>query len=156
MRVVVQRVSGASVSFEDPAGGPVRRAIGKGLVLLLGVGPDDTPADAQHLAAKVAALRIFADDEGRFNRALLDVGGEALVVSQFTLYADASRGRRPSFIHAAEPEQANRLYETFAGALRDQGVPTSTGSFGARMTVSLDNDGPVTLVLSTDAWPTQL
>ena len=156
MRVVVQRVSAASVSFEDPAGRPERRAIGKGLVLLLGVGPDDTPADAQHLASKVATLRIFPDDEGRFNRALGDIGGEALVVSQFTLYADTSRGRRPSFIRAAEPEQANLLYETFAGALRGLGVPTSTGSFGARMTVSLDNDGPVTLALSTDLWPTQV
>jgi D-tyrosyl-tRNA(Tyr) deacylase len=156
MRVVVQRVSAASVSFEDAAGRPERRAIGKGLALLVGVGPDDTPAEAQQLAAKVAALRIFADDEGRFNRALLEIGGEALVVSQFTLYADTSRGRRPSFIRAADPDHANRLYETFAQDLRDQGVPTTTGSFGARMTVSLDNDGPVTLVLSTEPWPTQI
>jgi D-tyrosyl-tRNA(Tyr) deacylase len=152
----VQRVSSASVSFADSSGRLERRAIGQGLVLLLGIGPEDTPAGAAQQAAKVAALRIFADDEGRFNRSLLEVGGAALVVSQFTLYADARRGRRPSFIGAADPDQANRLYEAFADALRTPAVPVVTGSFGARMTVSLDNDGPVTLVLSTDQWPTQI
>ncbi|MBO0709363.1 MAG: D-tyrosyl-tRNA(Tyr) deacylase, partial [Candidatus Dormibacteraeota bacterium] len=113
-------------------------------------------ADAERLADKVATLRIFADAEGRFNRSLEDVGGAALVVSQFTLYADATRGRRPSFISAAPPELATRLVDRFAERLRERGVPTRTGRFGAHMTVTLANDGPVTLVLSTEPWETRI
>lgn len=152
----MQRVSSAAVSFEDADGHHHRRTIDRGLAILLGVGPTDTAEDAQTLAAKVAALRIFADPEGRMNLSLTDVEGETLVVSQFTLFADINRGRRPSFITAAEPELANRLYEAFAAALRAEGVVVTTGSFGAHMTVSIDNDGPVTLVLSTDPWDTKI
>ncbi|HEX6548499.1 MAG TPA: D-aminoacyl-tRNA deacylase, partial [Candidatus Dormibacteraeota bacterium] len=108
------------------------------------------------LAAKVANLRIFPDDSGKSNRSLLDVHGEALVVSQFTLYADLSRGRRPSFADAGDPTRAAALYEAFASALTDQGVRTQTGSFGAHMLVTIENDGPVTLVLATDAWSPNL
>ena len=152
MRLVLQRVSRASVSWGDQ-----RREIGKGLAILLGVGPDDDRQQAERLAEKVANLRIFADEDGRTNLSLKDVSGQALVVSQFTLYADTSRGRRPSFIRAGDPAEAERLYEHFATHLRtEHGIPTETGSFGAHMTVSLDNDGPVTLALSTDDWPTRV
>jgi D-tyrosyl-tRNA(Tyr) deacylase len=121
------------------------------------VGPGDDIKNADRLADKVANLRIFADDEGRTNRSLIDVGGEALVVSQFTLYADTSRGRRPSFIRAGDPKQAEALYEHFAEQLESaHGIPTKKGSFGANMTVSIENDGPVTLALSTDDWPTSV
>jgi D-aminoacyl-tRNA deacylase len=155
MRVVVQRVSRASVSWED--GGRTRREeIGRGLAVLVGAGPEDDPSHADRLADKVAQLRIFPDGEGRFNLSLEDVGGEALVVSQFTLYADATRGRRPSFIGAAAPDCARRLCGRFADRLAGRGVATRTGSFGAHMTVSLDNDGPVTLALSTDPWETRI
>jgi D-tyrosyl-tRNA(Tyr) deacylase len=157
VRVVVQRVSRAAVSWRDPEGKEERREIGTGLAILLGVGPDDDPAQAERLAEKLANLRIFADPQGRTNLSLKDVGGEALVVSQFTLYADLSRGRRPSFIRAADPKEAERLYEHFAQQLaQTHGIPTKTGSFGAHMTVSLDNDGPVTLALSSDDWPTRV
>jgi D-tyrosyl-tRNA(Tyr) deacylase len=156
MRVVVQRVSRASVSWRDEDGRANRNAIGRGLTVLVGVGPDATAAQAERLADKVAQLRIFPDEAGRFNRSLQDVGGEALVVSQFTLYADATRGRRPSFIGAAAPDCARALCQRFADRLAEHGIVTRTGSFGAHMTVSLENDGPVTLALSTEPWETRI
>ncbi|MBO0683733.1 MAG: D-tyrosyl-tRNA(Tyr) deacylase [Candidatus Dormibacteraeota bacterium] len=155
MRAVVQRVTEAAVGWSEPAG-ECREQIGLGLAVLVGAGPQDGFAEAERLADKVAALRIFADADGRFNRSLEDVGGAALVVSQFTLYADATRGRRPSFISAAPPELATRLVDRFAERLRERGVPTRTGRFGAHMTVTLANDGPVTLVLSTEPWETRI
>jgi D-aminoacyl-tRNA deacylase len=121
--------------------------IGAGLCVLLGVARGDTAEAAGRLAAKLARLRIFADEEGRFDRSLLDLGGSALVVSQFTLLADTARGSRPSFAGAAPPEEAEPLYERFCAALRELGVPVETGVFGARMAVELVNDGPVTLTL---------
>ncbi|HLQ60949.1 MAG TPA: D-aminoacyl-tRNA deacylase [Candidatus Acidoferrales bacterium] len=157
MRLVLQRVSRASVEWSAAhPSAPRSEEIGPGLLLLVGVGPDDTEADARRLAAKVAHLRLFADPEGRSNLSLLDTGGQALVVSQFTLYADLSRGRRPSFIGAAEPGRADQLYGLFTEALRGHGIGVKTGSFGARMGVTLTNDGPVTLALSTDSWPTSV
>jgi D-aminoacyl-tRNA deacylase len=122
-------------------------AIGAGLCVLLGVAAGDSPADADRLAAKVARLRIFAGEDGRFDRSLLDTGGAALVVSQFTLIADTAKGNRPSFSGAARPEEAEPLYERFADALRTLGIVVETGVFGARMAVELENDGPVTIVL---------
>jgi D-aminoacyl-tRNA deacylase len=142
MKAVLQRVSRASVSVQ----GAVRAEIGSGLLVLLGVGHDDTDAAAAKLAGKVARLRIFEDDAGRFDRSLLDTGGAALVVSQFTLLADTAKGNRPSFTAAAPPEHAEPVYESFCAALRDLGVPVETGVFGARMEVALVNDGPVTIV----------
>jgi D-tyrosyl-tRNA(Tyr) deacylase len=139
MRAVVQRVSRASVT---PGG-----AIGAGLCVLLGVASGDDDAVADRLAGKVARLRIFEDDAGKFDRSLLDTGGAALVVSQFTLIADTAKGNRPSFAGAARPELAEPLYERFAAALRELGVPVETGVFGARMQVELVNNGPVTIVL---------
>ena len=121
--------------------------IGAGALLLLGVGDGDSEAEAKRLAAKVARLRIFADEDGRFDRSLLDVEGEALVVSQFTLLADTTKGNRPSFTHAAPPKLAELLYESFCTELESAGVRVSRGVFGARMEVSLVNDGPVTIVL---------
>jgi D-aminoacyl-tRNA deacylase len=143
MRAVVQRVAGARVVVGDGAVGE----IGAGLCVLLGVALGDAYGDAERLAHKVARLRIFEDDEGRFDRSLLDTGGAALVVSQFTLVADTAKGNRPSFTEAAPPEQAEPLYEAFCAALRELGVPVETGVFGARMAVELVNDGPVTIVL---------
>jgi D-tyrosyl-tRNA(Tyr) deacylase len=145
MRAVVQRVSQASVKVGDEVVG----AIGQGLLILLGIGVGDSEAEARLLAEKTANLRIFADEEGRFNRSLLDIGGEALVVSQFTLYADTRRGRRPSFSDAAPPEIAAPLVDVFAGELRRLGVAVSTGRFGAMMRVALVNDGPVTILLDS-------
>ena len=145
MRAVVQRVSQASVTVGDEVVG----AIGHGLLILLGIGVGDSEAEARLLAEKTANLRIFADEEGRFNRSLLDVGGEALVVSQFTLYADTRRGRRPSFSDAAPPEIAAPLVDIFADELRRLGVAVSTGRFGAMMQVALVNDGPVTILLDS-------
>ena len=156
MRVVVQRVTQAAVSWCEPDGTERREQIAGGLAILVGAGPQDGPGDADRLADKLANLRIFPDSEGRFNRSLEDVKGEALVVSQFTLYADATRGRRPSFIGAAEPRAARELCQRFADRLRERGIPTRTGSFGAQMTVSLHNDGPVTLALSTEPWETRI
>ena len=147
MRALLQRVSRAEVRVEDEVIG----AIGPGLVVLLGVGPDDDAEVAATLARKVAEPRIFADDEGRTNRSLLDVAGEALVVSQFTLFADTRRGRRPGFTGAASPEVAIPVYERFAGALEDLGVSVARGRFGAEMAVELVNDGPFTIWLDTDA-----
>lgn len=145
MRAVIQRVSEASVTVE----GRVVGAIGQGLLILLGVGAGDGEAEAKLLAEKSANLRIFADDEGRFNRSLLDTGGEALVVSQFTLYADTRRGRRPSFSDAAPPEIAAPLVDAFANELRRLGIIVRTGQFGAMMQVALVNDGPVTILLDS-------
>ena len=139
MRAVVQRVSRAEVT---PGG-----AIGPGLCVLLGLARDDRPEAAQGLAGKVARLRIFQNDEGRFDRSLLDTGGAALVVSQFTLVADTAKGNRPSFSHAAPPEEAEPLYDAFIEALRADGIQTETGVFGARMELELVNDGPVTIIL---------
>jgi D-tyrosyl-tRNA(Tyr) deacylase len=143
MRAVCQRVSRAEVRV----GSEVIGRIGRGLVVLLGVARDDTGDDAARLAAKVARLRIFPDDAGRFDRSLLDVGGAALVVSQFTLIADTRKGSRPSFAEAAPPEHAAPIYERFCTALAELGVAVERGSFGARMAVELVNDGPVTIVL---------
>lgn len=155
MRVVIQRVRSARVEWDDDQGRH-SNAIGPGLAILVGAGPESDEAQADRLAEKVANLRIFKDEEGRSNLSLLDVHGRALVVSQFTLYADTSRGRRPSFIYAGNPDRANELYERFAAALRGLGVEVQTGSFGADMLVSIENDGPVTLALSTDDWSTRV
>ena len=142
MRVVLQRVSRAS---STPGG-----AIGPGLCVLVGVGAADSEATADRLAAKVARLRIFEGEDGRFDRSLLDTSGAALVVSQFTLLARTDSGTRPSFSDAARPEQAEPLYERFVGALSALGVPVETGVFGARMQIELANEGPVTIVLDLD------
>lgn len=146
MRAVVQRVSRAKVTVE----GRVTAEIGAGLMVLLGVGREDSPAVAEALAAKVANLRIFEDEQGKMNRSLLDVKGAALVVSQFTLYGDARGQRRPSFISAAPPEQAATLYEEFNKALRRLGVTLATGIFQAMMSVELVNEGPVTILVDSD------
>lgn len=143
MRAVVQCVSRASVTVD----GAVVGAIGHGLVVLLGVTHDDGPEQADWLARKVAGLRIFEDHAGKMNLSLLDVEGQALVVSQFTLYGDARKGRRPSFVDAARPEIAEPLVRRFAETLRGQGVPVEMGAFGAHMLVEIHNDGPVTLIL---------
>lgn len=143
VRAVIERVLEASVDV----GGRRVAECGSGLLVLLGVAVRDEPATAARLAEKIAELRIFEDERGRFDRSLLDVGGEALVVSQFTLLADTSKGRRPSFADAAPPEAAEPLYEEFCTALAGHGVRVSRGVFGARMAVALVNDGPVTLVL---------
>jgi D-tyrosyl-tRNA(Tyr) deacylase len=143
MRLVLQRVDRGSVKVADDETASIRL----GLVILVGVGRGDRKEDAEWLAAKVAGLRIFGDEQGKFNRSLLDVNGEALVVSQFTLYADASKGRRPSFTAAAPPEVAEPLVDHFARCLSDAGIATRLGRFGAHMKVGLVNDGPVTLVL---------
>jgi D-tyrosyl-tRNA(Tyr) deacylase len=143
MRAVVQRVNRGSVSVD----GQVISQIGAGLVILLGIGPQDTREQAQTMAKKIALLRIFGDEEGKINRSVLDIQGEALVVSQFTLYADTRKGNRPSFINAAPPELAEPLVEYFAGQLVELGVPVKTGQFGAHMVVNIENDGPVTIWL---------
>jgi len=143
MRAVIQRVSVGSVTIE----GKTVAQIGQGLVILLGVGHTDAPRDAEELADKIAHLRIFSDPEGKMNLSLLDVQGEAIVVSQFTLLADTRRGRRPSFIDAARPDTAIPLYEHFTTRLRGLGIHTQTGEFGADMLVEIKNDGPVTIVL---------
>jgi D-tyrosyl-tRNA(Tyr) deacylase len=143
MRAVVQRVSRAEVRVD----GQVRGSCGAGLLVLLGVAAGDTEPVAERLAAKIARLRVFAGDDGRFDRSLLDTGGGALVVSQFTLLADTGKGNRPGFAGAAVPAVAEPLYERFCDALRGEGVPVETGVFGARMEVELVNDGPVTLLL---------
>jgi D-tyrosyl-tRNA(Tyr) deacylase len=121
--------------------------IGHGLVIMLGIGQGDTEEQARFLAEKIASLRIFADSDGKFNRSLLDVNGAALVISQFTLYSDTRKGRRPSFTEAAHPEVATPLVEKFAGVLNSMGIPIQTGSFGAHMLVEIENDGPVTMLL---------
>ncbi len=143
MRAVIQRVSSATVRVE----GRVAGEVGPGLLVLLGVAAGDDEGDAARLAEKVARLRIFANDDGRFDRSVLDIGGGVLVVSQFTLLADTAKGNRPSFADAAQPQDAERLYERFCAALRNLGVAVEQGVFGARMDVELVNDGPVTIVL---------
>jgi D-aminoacyl-tRNA deacylase len=143
MRTVVQRVTQASVTV----GAEIVSQIGPGALVLLGVAAGDTPVASERLAGKVARLRIFENEDGRFDRSLVDVGGEALVVSQFTLLADTGKGNRPSFTDAADPAHAEPLYDGFCAALASTGVPVSRGVFGARMVVSLVNDGPVTIVL---------
>ncbi len=143
MRAVIQRVSEGQVSVT----GEVVAKIDKGLVILLGVAPGDTKSNAEQLADKIANLRIFEDEAEKMNLSILDIAGEAIVVSQFTLYADTSRGRRPSFIGAANPELAEPLVTDFAQMLKMRGIPTQTGVFGAHMKVSLVNDGPVTIIM---------
>jgi len=147
MRVLLQRVSRAEVRVNDRVTG----RIGRGFLLFVGVTHDDSEARAVKLAEKVAGLRLFPDADGKMNLALTDVGGSALVVSQFTLYGDARKGRRPSFIDAARPEVAIPLYERFIALLRGHGVPVETGEFGADMQVDLLNDGPVTLMLDSES-----
>jgi D-aminoacyl-tRNA deacylase len=145
MRAVVQRVRRAAVVID----GETVAAIARGLLILLGVAPDDSPDEARWLADKLAGLRIFKDEADKMNLSVADVGGSLLVVSQFTLYGDCRKGRRPSFLGAAAPEIAVPLYETFVKALRSLGLPVETGRFGAMMQVELVNDGPVTLILDT-------
>ena len=145
MRALLQRTSGATVRVA----GEVVGAIDGGLVIMVGIGPEDTEATAAEMARRSAELRIFRDDDGRTNRSLLDTGGAALVVSQFTLYADTRRGRRPGFTGGAPPDEAERLYDRFAGALRGLGVAVATGRFGAEMAVELVNDGPFTIWLDS-------
>lgn len=148
MRVVIQRVSRASVSV----GGEGISAIEAGLLVLVGAAEGDDAETSRKLAVKCAEMRIFTDEEGKFNRSLIDVGGEALVVSQFTLIADVRKGRRPSFVGAAAPEVAEPLVEAFAVAMREAGVATQSGRFGAKMAVELVNDGPVTIVLDSEVF----
>ena len=145
MRAVIQRVKESSVAVDDE----IISSIGNGLLVLLGVAKEDTAADADYLADKIVNLRIFPDEEGKMNRSLLEAWGEMLVVSQFTLLGNCTKGRRPSFIHAAGPDEANALYEHFVAYVRDKGVVVQTGQFRAMMAVSLVNDGPVTLILES-------
>ena len=149
MRAVLQRVTEAAVHVDDVLVG----GVGHGLLILVGVGHDDSAADGEALAEKIANLRLFEDAEGKTNLSILDVGGAALVVSQFTLFADTRKGRRPSFTDAAHPDVAADLVERFRSALEARGVPTAAGRFGAGMRVSLVNDGPVTLTLDTAQLP---
>ena len=145
MRALIQRVTSASVTID---GADIGR-IGPGLVVLLGVAHGDDDGDARYLVDKIVNMRIFADDQGRFNLSALDVGGELLVVSQFTLHADTRRGRRPDFTAAADPESANRLYEQAVAMFRESGLTVATGEFQAYMQVSLQNDGPVTIMVDS-------
>lgn len=145
MRVVVQRSGPAQVKVGEQTVGRIER----GLVLLVGVTHDDTERDASFLAEKIAGLRIFEDEEGKMNRSVLEAGGEILSVSQFTLYGDCRKGKRPNFMAAARPEHAEPLYERFNELLRDRGLAVETGTFGAMMEVSLVNDGPVTLIVDS-------
>ncbi len=145
MRCVIQRVSSASVTVD----GEVLGSIGRGFLVLVGVHVDDTEKDLRYMAEKVPNLRVFEDEAGKMNRSLLDVGGEVLAVSQFTLYGDARGGRRPSFITAARPEKANPMYEELVAAWRAQGLRVETGRFGADMQVALVNDGPVTILMDS-------
>jgi D-tyrosyl-tRNA(Tyr) deacylase len=149
MRVLLQRVSEASVSVEGQTVG----AIGKGYLLLVGIGQGDSEAEVAWMADKVAGLRLFPDADGKMNLGIQDVGGAILAVSQFTLYGDCSRGRRPSFTGAAPPDVGKALYETFVEALRERGLTVATGIFQAHMMVSLINDGPVTMMIEREAQP---
>ena len=152
MRAVVQRVSSASVSWS----GQPALSIARGLVVLAGVAPSDSPSDAIALAAKIMSLRIFANAAGKFDRNILEAGGEVLVVSQFTLFADLRRGRRPGFTGAAAADLAEPMFDRLCEALEAQGARLTRGKFGAAMAVELCNDGPVTIVLSTDDWDTAI
>ncbi len=143
MKAVLQRVNYAKVHLD----GEIVSSIGKGLLILLGVGSEDTQADASQLAARIAHLRIFEDNAGKMNLSCLDVGGEMLVVSQFTLFADTSRGRRPSFVKAGDPKIAKPLWEFFISSLQGEGVPTKTGVFGSFSQIELENNGPVTILM---------
>ena len=143
MKAVIQRCSKAKVEVE----GKVVGQIGPGLAIFLGVAKGDDQSAAEKLARKIAGLRIFNDEDGKFNRSLLDTGGSALVISNFTLYGDARKGTRPNFMEAAAPDEANRLYEAFVTLLRRESVPVETGIFAAMMNVSVENDGPVTIIL---------
>lgn len=145
MRAVLQRVLKSTVTVEDTRVG----AIGPGLLVLLGVGPEDTVQDAEYLAEKTANLRIFEDADGKMNRSLLETDGAALVVSQFTLYGDCRKGRRPSFTGAAPPDVGERLYEVYCQMLLERGIRVERGRFGAHMQVELTNDGPVTILLDS-------
>ena len=145
MRACIQRVRRASVTL--PESGEVTGAIGIGLLVLLGIKAGDDEAAVVFLASKIIHLRIFEDDDGKMNRSLLDIGGQMLVVSQFTLYADCRKGRRPSFVDAARPEDAERLYQKFAAEVEKLGVPVATGAFQREMHVELVNDGPVTVIV---------
>lgn len=149
MRAVVQRVKRTSVTV----GGELKGSAGQGFNVLIGVMQGDTDAEAQLLAAKISKLRVFEDENGKMNKSVLDIGGEILVISQFTLCADIKKGNRPSFTDSAPPEEADRLYLTFCEHLREAGVKkVETGVFAADMLVSIDNDGPVTIVMDTDIW----
>lgn len=149
MKAVIQRVNRSSVSVD----GTVRGSVGKGYNILLGVMNGDTDSQAELLAAKVAKLRVFEDDAGKMNKSVIDIGGEILVVSQFTLCADIKKGNRPSFTDSAPPAEANRLYELFCSKLRENGISkVETGVFAADMKVEIENDGPVTIVMDTDIW----
>jgi len=143
------------VTWEE-SGAPKAATIGPGFVLLVGAGSDEDESTVRRLADKVVDLRVFADEAGRMNLSLDDVKGSALIVSQFTLFADMSRGRRPSLLKAGDPKRAEELYLVFVERFRERGIETRTGSFGADMRVTIENDGPVTLVLSTDEWPTRV
>ncbi len=145
MRAVLQRVRSATVTVE---GGTIA-SIAQGLVVLLGVSKDDSDADVAYMADKIPQLRIFSDEAGKMNRSIMDVNGELLMVSQFTLLGDTHRGRRPGFDAAAPPDMAQRLYESASRAIREQGIQVQTGKFGANMVVTLENDGPVTFVLDS-------
>ena len=145
MRAVVQRVKESKVEVDGKSVG----AIGAGLLIFLGVGEDDSEKDCDYLANKIAHLRIFPDRKDLMNLSLIDTGGSALVVSQFTLWGDCRKGRRPSFVRAARPEKAEELYERFIGLLKEKGIDVATGQFQAMMDVSLINDGPVTLMLDS-------
>ena len=147
MRALLQRVSRAGVSVE----GQKRVTIGQGLVILLGITHGDTSGDVTYLVNKAVDLRIFNDNNGKMNFSLRDVGGAALIVSQFTLYGDARKGRRPNYTEAARPEIAKALYQAFVAAVREQGIPVETGEFGANMSVEIVNDGPVTITLESPA-----
>ncbi|MBP1904892.1 D-tyrosyl-tRNA(Tyr) deacylase [Paenibacillus turicensis] len=147
MRIVVQRSKQAQVIVNNEVVGSIQQ----GLVLLVGITHDDTLQDAQYLAEKISGLRIFSDEEGKMNRSVLDCGGAVLSISQFTLYGDVRKGKRPNFMAAAKPDHAEPLYEQFNNLLREKGLAVETGVFGADMDVSLVNDGPVTLVLDTKA-----
>ena len=145
MRAVVQRVTDADVSVDNKITG----SIGKGYVVLLGVEEGDTEADADYMVEKITGLRVFEDDDGKMNLSMMDIGGELLSVSQFTLLADARKGRRPSFVKAARPDEANRLYRYFNEKVRDKGIKVGEGVFQAEMLVRINNDGPVTILLDS-------
>ncbi|MYL47851.1 D-tyrosyl-tRNA(Tyr) deacylase [Halobacillus litoralis] len=145
MKAVVQRAVNASVTVEENAVGTIDR----GLVVLLGVTHEDTEEDARYLAKKIPYLRIFEDEDGKMNHSLVDLGGQMLSISQFTLYGDCRKGRRPNFMHAAKPDQAEELYESFNQMVEHEGVKVETGQFGAMMDVQLTNSGPVTLIIDS-------
>ena len=148
-------MTSGSVTWEE-SGTQQAATIGRGFVLLVGAGSDDDESTVRRLADKVVDLRVFADEAGKMNLSLEDVKGSALIVSQFTLFADMRRGRRPSLLKAGDPKRAEDLYLTFVQRFRERGIDTRTGSFGADMQVTIENDGPVTLVLSSDDWPTRV